>query len=206
MTREVLDALPAAHNIQAAAVMIPGVTVSGLVGNNGRDVGGTTKLQQPSLSFRGTILSITAVGRLPSRQPDRLRRRRRHQLLRQRRQRAGARLLVRRRFGRDGASRVCTSTSCRRTAGNRFSGYLFGDFTLRAMVGEQSDADAARRAASPTSPRSISISDFNPGIGGPTPQGQAVVLRRVSLRGRSTRLWSTATTTRTRRRTSMRRI
>src|SRR5688572_2031531 len=33
-TREVLDALPAAHNIQSAAVMVPGVTVSGLVGTN----------------------------------------------------------------------------------------------------------------------------------------------------------------------------
>ena len=52
-TREVLDALPASHNIQSAAVMIPGVTVSGLVGQTGRDVGGTSKLQQPSLVFRG---------------------------------------------------------------------------------------------------------------------------------------------------------
>jgi len=58
-TREVLDALPASHNIQSAAVMIPGVTVSGLVGQTGRDVGGTSKLQQPSLVFRGTELSIT---------------------------------------------------------------------------------------------------------------------------------------------------
>ena len=51
LTREVIDALPAAHTIEGAGVMIPGVTGSGLVGNNGRDVGGTTGLQQPSLRF-----------------------------------------------------------------------------------------------------------------------------------------------------------
>jgi hypothetical protein len=53
ITREVIDALPAARNIQALAVMIPGVTTSGVAGQTGRDVGGTTKLQQPSIVFRG---------------------------------------------------------------------------------------------------------------------------------------------------------
>jgi hypothetical protein len=59
-TREVLDVLPAAHNIQSAGVMIPGVTVSGLVGTSGRDVGGNSKLQQPSLVFRGTTSASRA--------------------------------------------------------------------------------------------------------------------------------------------------
>src|SRR5262245_51975273 len=59
MTREVIDALPSSHTIEAAGVITPGVTASGLVGNNGRDVGGTTTLQQPSLAFRGTIYSVT---------------------------------------------------------------------------------------------------------------------------------------------------
>jgi hypothetical protein len=58
ITREVIDALPAARNIQAAAVMIPGVTTSGVVGQSGRDVGGSTKLQQPSIVFRGNANNI----------------------------------------------------------------------------------------------------------------------------------------------------
>ena len=58
ITRAVIDALPAARNIQAAAVMIPGVTTSGVVGQSGRDVGGSTKLQQPSIVFRGNANNI----------------------------------------------------------------------------------------------------------------------------------------------------
>ena len=58
ITRDVIDALPAARNIQAAAVMIPGVTTSGVVGQSGRDVGGSTKLQQPSIVFRGNPNNI----------------------------------------------------------------------------------------------------------------------------------------------------
>jgi hypothetical protein len=58
ITRDVIDALPAARNIQAAAVMIPGVTTSGVAGQTGRDVGGSTKLQQPSIVFRGNAQNI----------------------------------------------------------------------------------------------------------------------------------------------------
>ena len=58
ITRDIIDALPAARNIQAAAVMIPGVTTSGVVGQSGRDVGGSTKLQQPSIVFRGNAQNI----------------------------------------------------------------------------------------------------------------------------------------------------
>src|SRR3954453_10756151 len=49
-TREILDVLPAARSIQGAAVLIPGVTTPGAA----RDVGGTTRLQQPGTTFRGT--------------------------------------------------------------------------------------------------------------------------------------------------------
>src|SRR5258708_10060485 len=42
MTRDVLDALPTGHNIQAAPVLIPGVTSSGGATSGGRDVGGNT--------------------------------------------------------------------------------------------------------------------------------------------------------------------
>jgi hypothetical protein len=62
ITREVIDALPAARNIQAAAVMIPGVTTSGVVGQSGRDVGGSTKLQQPSIVFRGNAQNVQRWG------------------------------------------------------------------------------------------------------------------------------------------------
>ena len=46
ITRDVIDALPTGHNIQAAAVLIPGVTSSGGATSGGRDVGGNTMLQQ----------------------------------------------------------------------------------------------------------------------------------------------------------------
>lgn len=52
LTREIMDALPTARNIQAQMVLMPGVTTSGSVGG-GRDVGGNTKLQQPSPTYRG---------------------------------------------------------------------------------------------------------------------------------------------------------
>lgn len=53
LTREMLDLLPTARNIQAAGVLIPGVESARL------DVGGNTKLQQPGLSFRGTGATVT---------------------------------------------------------------------------------------------------------------------------------------------------
>ena len=57
LTREVLDTLPTARSIQAAGVLIPGVTMSATVGG-GRDVGGSTKLQQPGLTFHGNGQTI----------------------------------------------------------------------------------------------------------------------------------------------------
>jgi len=52
LTREILDQLPAARSIQGAGALIPGVTMAATVGG-GRDVGGSTKLQQPGLTFHG---------------------------------------------------------------------------------------------------------------------------------------------------------
>src|SRR5262245_31451347 len=57
LTREVLDVLPTPRSIQAAGALIPGVTMSATVGG-GRDVGGSTKLQQPALTFHGNNNTI----------------------------------------------------------------------------------------------------------------------------------------------------
>ena len=57
LTRDVLDRLPTPRSIQAAGVLIPGVTMSATVGG-GRDVGGSTKLQQPALTFHGNGQTI----------------------------------------------------------------------------------------------------------------------------------------------------
>jgi hypothetical protein len=58
MTRDVLDALPTGHSIQAAAVLIPGVTSTGGATSGGRDVGGNTMLQQPTPNFHGSTQSM----------------------------------------------------------------------------------------------------------------------------------------------------
>ena len=57
LTRETLDQLPAARSIQGAGALIPGVTMAATVGG-GRDVGGSTKLQQPGLTFHGDAGTI----------------------------------------------------------------------------------------------------------------------------------------------------
>jgi hypothetical protein len=58
ITRDVLDALPTGHNIQSAAVLIPGVTSTGGATSGGRDVGGNTMLQQPTPNFHGSTKSM----------------------------------------------------------------------------------------------------------------------------------------------------
>jgi hypothetical protein len=164
-TREVLDVLPAAHNIQAAAVMIPGVTVSGLVGTSGRDVGGNSKLQQPSLSFRGTTLSITRwdgfhLSNLTISGAG-----------------GGTSFYV-----NDASAQELVYTSGAESAemahpglyvdlvpkdgGNRFNGYLFGDFTYGAWSASNLTDDLRARGITNVA-RVHRISDFNPGLGGP---------------------------------------
>jgi hypothetical protein len=59
ITREIVDALPTARNLQSLASILPGVTTnsSGMAGG-GRDVGGNTSLQQPSVLYRGNNNNI----------------------------------------------------------------------------------------------------------------------------------------------------
>jgi hypothetical protein len=62
MTRDVLDALPTSRSAEAIGVLIPGVTLraSGN-GQIGRDVGGTTMMNQSPLQFRGTNDSVQVL-------------------------------------------------------------------------------------------------------------------------------------------------
>ena len=62
MTRDVLDALPSSRSAEAVGVLIPGVTLraSGN-GQIGRDVGGTTMMNQSPLQFRGTNDSVQVL-------------------------------------------------------------------------------------------------------------------------------------------------
>jgi len=165
LTREVLDQLPSSHTIEAAGVLTPGVTGSGLVGNNGRDVGGTTGLQQPSLTFRGTIYSVTRWDSFHL-----------------------SNLTVNGAGG--GTSFYVNAASAQEIAyssgadsidmqfpglyvdlvpkdgGNRFNGYLFSDFTHLPWSAINLDSDLQARGITNVS-RVYHISDFNPGVGGP---------------------------------------
>ncbi len=165
LTRDTLDALPSSHTIEAAGVLNPGVTGSGLVGNNGRDVGGTTGLQQPSLVFRGTIFSITRWDSFHL-----------------------SNLTVNGAGG--GTSFYVNAASAQeivyssgadsvdmqfpglyvdlvpKDGGNRFNGYLFGDLTYEPW--SASNLSPALEARGITNVAKVyHISDFNPGVGGP---------------------------------------
>jgi hypothetical protein len=62
MTRDMLDALPTGHNIQAVGIMIPGTSLS--VGGGGalsRDVGGSGGLQQSPLQYRGSSDTVQTI-------------------------------------------------------------------------------------------------------------------------------------------------
>ncbi|HEY7169616.1 MAG TPA: TonB-dependent receptor [Vicinamibacterales bacterium] len=165
LTREVLDQLPSSHTIEAAGVLTPGVTGSGLVGNNGRDVGGTTGLQQPSLTFRGTIYSVTRWDTFHL-----------------------SNLTVNGAGG--GTSFYVNAASAQEIAyssgadsvdmqfpglyvdlvpkdgGNRFNGYLFGDFTYDKWSASNLGPDLEARGITNVA-KVYHISDFNPGVGGP---------------------------------------
>ncbi len=160
-TREVLDALPAARSIQAAAVLIPGVTTAGAA----RDVGGTTRLQQPGTVFRGTGANIQRwdgfhLGNLAGANTG-----------------GGTSFYV-----NDSGAQELVYTSAAESAemahpglyidmvpkdgGNRFSGIVFGDFTHGPWSASNlTDALVARGTTGVT--KVYHISDFNPGFGGP---------------------------------------
>jgi hypothetical protein len=165
LTRDVLDVLPAAHSIEGAGVMTPGVTGSGLVGNNGRDVGGTSGLQQPSLVFHGTNFSITrwdgfhlsnltvnGAGGGTSFYAN-----------------AAATQEMVYSSGADSADRGFPGLYVDlvpKDGGNRFNGYLFGDFTYKPWSWSNLYPDLQARGITNVA-QVYHISDFNPGFGGP---------------------------------------
>lgn len=62
MTREVLDVLPTARNIQAIGIMIPGTSLSlGGGGALSRDVGGSGGMQQSPLQLRGSTDAVQTI-------------------------------------------------------------------------------------------------------------------------------------------------
>jgi hypothetical protein len=164
LTREVLDALPTPRSIQAAGVLIPGVTMSATVGG-GRDVGGSTKLQQPGLTFHGNGQTIqrwdgfwlsnvqgTGTGGATSFYVND----------------SGAQELV----YSTGAETMDMATPglyvnmIPKDGGNRFSGVLFADFTKSGWQSDNLTDDLKARGLTNVA-KVLHISDFNPGFGGP---------------------------------------
>ena len=160
-TREVLDALPAARSIQAAAVLIPGVTTAGAA----RDVGGTTRLQQPGTTFRGTGANIQRwdgfhLGNLAGANTG-----------------GGTSFYV----NDSGAQELVYSSGAEsaemahpglyidmvpKDGGNRFSGIVFGDFTYGPWSSSNLSPELVARGTTGVT-KVYHISDFNPGFGGP---------------------------------------
>ncbi len=165
LTREVLDVLPTAHSIQAAGVLVPGVTTSSASSGGGRDVGGNTMLQQPGLNFRGTGQTIqrwdgfwlsnvqgTGTGGATSFYVND----------------AGAQELV---FSTgadaiDMANPGLYVNMIPKDGGNTFRGTLFADFTHEPWSWSNLSDDLRARGITNV-PKVMHISDFNPGLGGP---------------------------------------
>jgi hypothetical protein len=164
MTREVLDVLPTPRSIQAAGVLIPGVTMSATVGG-GRDVGGSTKLQQPGLTFHGNSQTVqrwdgfwlsnvqgSGTGGATSFYVND----------------SGAQELV----YSTGAETMDMATPglyvnmIPKDGGNRFSGVLFADITRKGWQANNLNDDLRRRGLTNVA-QIAHISDFNPGFGGP---------------------------------------
>lgn len=159
-TSEIREALPAARNIQAAAVLIPGVTTS-----TTRDVGGTTRLQQPGTLFRGTGSNIQRwdgfhLGNLAGANTG-----------------GGTSFYV----NDSGAQELVYSSGAEsaemgnpglyidmipKDGGNRFSGIVFSDFTYGPWSSSNLSSRLRERGTTDVT-RVYHISDFNPGFGGP---------------------------------------
>ena len=164
LTREVLDSLPTPRSIQGAGVMIPGVTMSATVGG-GRDVGGSTKLQQPGLTFHGNGQTIqrwdgfwlsnvqgSGTGGATSFYVND----------------AGAQELV----YSTGAEALDMATPglyvnmIPKDGGNKFTGVLYADFTKSGWQSDNLTDDLRSRGLTNVA-KVQHISDFNPGFGGP---------------------------------------
>jgi Carboxypeptidase regulatory-like domain len=164
LTREVLDQLPAARSIQGAGALIPGVTMAATVGG-GRDVGGSTKLQQPGLTFHGDGGTIqrwdgfwlsnvqgTGTGGATSFYVND----------------AGAQELV----YSTGAEQIDMSAPglyvnmIPKDGGNTFHGVVYGDFTHKGWQANNLGSDLTSVGLTNVA-QVYHISDFNPGIGGP---------------------------------------
>ena len=162
LTREVLDALPTPRGIATAGVLIPGVTMSASSGG-GRDVGGSSKLQQPGLAFHGVSGSIQrwdgfwlnnmqGAGTATSYYVND----------------SGAQELV----YQTGADSIDMATPniyvnmVPKDGGNKFSGTLFSDFTHTPWHANNLNDDLRARGIQDVA-RVHHISDFNPGVGGP---------------------------------------
>jgi Carboxypeptidase regulatory-like domain len=165
ITRDVIDALPTGHNIQAAAVLIPGVTSSGGATSGGRDVGGNTMLQQATPNFHGSTQSMQLW--------------------------AGYWLSNVQGSGTGGATSFYVNDSgtqelsyttgadsidvpingiavnmIPKDGGNEYHGLLFADYTH--LPWSASNLTPALKATGLTNvSRVYHISDFNPGLGGP---------------------------------------
>ena len=164
LTRETLDALPTPRSIQAAGALIPGVTMSASVGG-GRDVGGSTKLQQPGLTFHGNGATIQRWdGYWLSNV-----------------QGAGTGGATSFYVNDSGAQELVYSTGAEtmdmatpglyvnmipKDGGNKFSAVMFGDLTTKAWNGSNFDDSLKARGLTDVA-HVYHISDFNPGFGGP---------------------------------------
>jgi hypothetical protein len=165
ITRDVIDALPTGHNIQAAAVLIPGVTSSGGATSGGRDVGGNTMLQQPSPNFHGSTQTMqlwdgywlsnvqgTGTGGATSFYVND----------------AGAQELSYT-TGADSIEVPINGLAVNmipKDGGNAFHGVIFSDFTYAPW--SASNLTPALLATGLTNVSKVyHISDFNPGFGGP---------------------------------------
>ena len=159
LTRDMLDALPTARTIQAAGALIPGVT-----GTAGRDVGGTTMLQQSAVTFRqGATIQLWDGFWLSNVQGTGT---------------GGATSFY---LNATGAQELSYSTGADsiqvqtngialnmvpKDGGNTFHGSVFGDYSTGSWQADNlSDAMRARGIVSLT--KTLHNSDFNPGIGGP---------------------------------------
>jgi hypothetical protein len=188
MTRDVLDVMPTARNIQAVGIMIPGTTLAaGGGGALSRDVGGSGGLQQSPLIYKGSTDTVQTIEGL-----------RLNNLCAN-----GAYSGV---YWNDGSfqelSYVTGADSAEmgqggvrvamvpKDGGNSFHGTVFGNFTRGPWQGtnlrSNLKGDLTYNPANVLTNVSVikKIWDFNPGFGGPIVRDKLVVLCDAPALGR----------------------